>query len=334
MFKPRLLCVTFSLLSFTAGEEARQQTPIHVVKVTAGPSGQEANGVFVFTEERTVFSRAHDREVIVYFQWENVAGPHKLVAHLRSPDGAAGASSAIDYTAAQPRFGAYWRFAVTPTMPLGNWSVDVTMDGRPAGRFTFEITDIKADGPVTRPPLSPAELYEKVRPLFVVLKRATETGRELDSAGGMLGADGAGIYTDLGAVDGTTTMRALMPDGSGLELTHLLAWNRSQEWAILQGRPSPRESLPVAAYDRIKVGTRCYSMEGTSAGARVIIEGTISGQDLSRPAGLRCWPHGTTRSACPARPSSISTATSSASSGAGCPVQFGVPATWCHGRRR
>jgi hypothetical protein len=278
------LRIVVSILLLTAATAAQQASPVHVLKISAGPAGTESNGVFAFSEERSIFSRSNDREVIVFFQWENVAGHHKLVAQWRSPDGGTGVTSAIDYTATAPRFGAYWTLAITRVMQLGTWSVDVTMDGRPAGRFTFEITDINVEAPRSRRPLSHAELYERVNRQFVVLKRATETGRELDAAAGVLGtADTGRIYTDLGALDAIHTIRAVMVDGTAMELTQLLAWNRAQHWAVLEGRSSAREPLAVAAYDQIKIGSRCFSMEGTTAGARVIVEGSIIGKDATRP---------------------------------------------------
>lgn len=90
----------------------QQMTPVQVLSVSAGPTGTDSSGGFVLTEERFVFSRMTDREVIVLFRWEDLPGPHKLVAQWRSPDGGASVSSAIDYKAAEKRFGAYWRLPV------------------------------------------------------------------------------------------------------------------------------------------------------------------------------------------------------------------------------
>ena len=95
------------------------QAQVHVLKISAGPAGKEADGTFLLTEERTVFGRTDDREVIVLFEWDGVPGPHKLVAQWRSPDGGLGSTSAIDYIAKGRRFGGYWRLPISPAMPLG-----------------------------------------------------------------------------------------------------------------------------------------------------------------------------------------------------------------------
>ena len=50
--------------------------PIHVLQITAGPSGSEEKGSFILKEERSIFSRSDDREVIVLFQWDGTSGAH------------------------------------------------------------------------------------------------------------------------------------------------------------------------------------------------------------------------------------------------------------------
>jgi len=151
-----------------------------VLKISAGPAGGEANGTFALTEERSVFSRSTDKQVVVFFQGEAKAGPHKLVAQWRSPDGSVSSSSALDYLAPGPRFGANWPLYLSPTMPLGTWSVEVTLDGQPAGRYTFEIRDEKVESaPPVKPPLTPSELYETLSRSFITLQRSGYDGQSL-----------------------------------------------------------------------------------------------------------------------------------------------------------
>ncbi len=258
---------------------AQQLAPVKVLKISAGPAGAESKGVFALTEERSVFSRATDREVLVFFQWEDVPGPHKLVAQWRSSDGGTTATSAIDYHASDKRFGAYWRVPVTADMPLGIWTIETTMDGRPAGRYTFEITGASVEAAVTRRPLTHDELYDRLNRLFVVLRRGTADGRELEPAGGFLPAPQTGrIYTVMPAIDASETLRAVTSDGTTQQITTLVAWNRRQQWAVVQGPPAAGEPLRAAAYEKAKIGSQCFSIEGTATGIRVLIGGTLSGQ--------------------------------------------------------
>ena len=274
------------VLFLGAVSTAQQITPVQVLKISAGPVGAESNGVFALTEERSVFSRATDREVIVFFQWENLPGAHKLVAQWRSSDGGTTSSSAIDYHASDKRFGAYWRLPMTADTPLGTWSIEATMDGRPAGRHTFEITDTHVAAAVTRRRLTHAELYAHVNRFFVVLRRGAADGRELEPAAGFLPAPQTGrIYTVVPAIDATETLRAVTSDGATHQITKLVAWNRRQQWAVVQGQPAVGEAMRVAPSEEMKIGSQCFSIEGTAAGVRVLVVGTLSGQ--AETSGLR-----------------------------------------------
>ena len=112
-------------------------TGLRVLKISAGPSGADKNGVFTLSEERSIFSRTTDRELIVFFQWEGSLGAHKLVAQWRSPDGNVSATSTMDYVAKDRRFGAYWPLYLSSSIALGTWSVEATVDGQPAGRYSL-----------------------------------------------------------------------------------------------------------------------------------------------------------------------------------------------------
>ncbi len=139
-----MLCALVTGLLVTGGPQLAGQQPavsIHVLKISSGPSGSEVNGTFALTSERSTFNRNDDREVIVLFEWDGVPGAHRLVAQWRSPDSAVTSNSAIDYVARAERFGAYWSLPLSASMSLGTWSIEATVDGVPAGRLTFEVTD-------------------------------------------------------------------------------------------------------------------------------------------------------------------------------------------------
>jgi hypothetical protein len=92
--------------------------------------------------------------------------------------------------------------------------------------------------------------------------------------------------TALTAVDDTDQIRAIGADGIARPVTKLLAWDRHQDWAVLVSDAPSADSLTVAAAEATKVGDRCFSMEGSAAGGRVLTEGSITGQDI-RTAGAR-----------------------------------------------
>lgn len=265
----------------------QQSAPLlHVLKISAGPSGVEAKGNFKLTEERTTFSRTEHPEVIVLYQWEGVPGKHKLEAKWRSPDGGT-STSVIDYMARDRRFGAYWRMPITPGMALGTWSIEAMVDGEPGGRFTFDIIDAT---PPPAEPVKPAkraltqqELYERLARSYVVLVRATAAGRDLDAAGAVVGSDGQ-IMTAVNVLDAVGRLQGIFAGGVTQDLVQVIDVRRQAGWAILSARTDPVAVLPRAA-EAPRVGDRSYSMQGTPAGARVLIEGQVTGRTESTGGG-------------------------------------------------
>ncbi|HEX5215888.1 MAG TPA: trypsin-like peptidase domain-containing protein [Vicinamibacterales bacterium] len=266
----------------TRGVTASQQTAaVRVLKMSSGATGQEQNGSFVLTSERSVFNRTDDKQVIVLFQWEGTPGAHKLIAQWRSPDGGLTSNSAIDYQAAAARFGAYWTMPITATMSLGIWSVEATVDGVPAGRFSFEITDRTVPSAIVKRPMTQPELYERLSRQFVVMQRQGPPGvKDLDSFAG-LAIGGGRVATAMATFDNAERVLVLPPGGTATPVGALLAWNRQQDWAVFEGAPPAITAAPAAA-EPVKIGDRCYSMEGDANGARVLAEGSITGQG---PAG-------------------------------------------------
>jgi Trypsin-like peptidase domain len=285
-----LVCVV-SLVCVLAPVAAAQApagappTSLHVLKISAGPAGKEADGMFLLSEERTIFGRDHDREAIVMFEWEGAPGPHKLVAQWRSPDGNLGSTSAIEYVAKSRRFGAYWRLPISPGMPVGTWSIETTVDGQPAGRLTIDIRGEPVVAALVKRPLAQAELYERLNKSFVVIERTGPRGRPLEAGAGFVAA--GRVYTSLATVDATETLHAVGADGKRHPLTSMQAWNRRQDWAVLVGGPALDASPPAAADDAARVGDRLFSMEGGTGGGRVLTDANLTGQNDSPSAGRR-----------------------------------------------
>jgi hypothetical protein len=256
--------------------------PLRVLAITSGPAGAEENGVLRLTEERSIFSRTEDRQVIVFFQWESVPGPHTLTALWRSPDGAQSSASTFEYLAREPRFGAHWSLTLSPFMGLGTWSVEATVDGQPAGRYSFEVRDEKVIAAPIKRPLAAAELYEQLNRMFVVLQRTTTPGQPLEPAGGIVIAPGR-IATATSALDGADVVQAAFGNAGPQVIAAVIAFNRIEDWAVLDLPIGDAGQPPVASVERIAVGARCFSMEGSASGSRVLVEGQITGE--SRAGG-------------------------------------------------
>jgi hypothetical protein len=261
---------------------------VTVLRIAAGPHGDVRNGDFVLTEERTEFDPASDKEVFVLFQWQGQPGVHRLIAHWSSPDGAAISTSPIDYTAKDRRFGAYWSFNLSATSAPGMWSVEATVDGQPAGRFTFNVRfgATPPAGKTSRRSLTQAELFARGSTGFVLLERSTVKGQRLEPAAAFAAGHGR-LFTAVAALDGADVVTAVTPDGKRQPVTHVVAMNRRQDWMVVDGGPDGDIDQPLAPEGGTDVGTRCYAMESSSAGSRVLIDAVVSGRAGSALTGPR-----------------------------------------------
>jgi hypothetical protein len=162
-------------------------------------------------------------------------------------------------------------------MPTGTWSIEATVDGQPAGRFNFEVTDTKvARAPIKQSLTQPA-IYDRLSRMFVAIERFSAAGRKLDSCSGLQGSHGR-IYTTMGAVDDVDRLRAILPDGSARDLHTLIAWDRRGDWAVLEGGPTDTTApLTFAPPESVRIGDRYFSIEGSVTG-RVLSELQITGQ--------------------------------------------------------
>ena len=268
--------------SISAGQVSG--TPdLRLISAAVGPGGTVSDGKFVLSEERAAFSRVDDRELVATFQWEGTPGVHRMVATRRGPDGTVSSSAPIEYAAKDRRFGAYWRFSLSPTMAVGSWSVDVTVDGQPGGRLGFEVKGEPVPAVATKRVLTQPQLFDALNGMHVILQRSTSAGRILDPAAALVGANGR-LHTVASAIDETDRIKGYPAQGEAQPVTTVLAWSRSGRWAVLaSGVAAPAAEVSVANHADVRIGDRCYALDGSPTGARVLLEGAISG----RTAGER-----------------------------------------------
>ena len=268
-----LVCL---LVPGAAAGQSAAVAPIQVLKISSGPTGSDATGTFVLTSERSVFNRTDDREVIVIFQWQGRAGMRALVANWRSPDGAATSTSTIDYNATTERFGAVWTLPLTPSIALGTWSIEATVDGLPAGRYTFEVTDRPTPSAVARPRLSQNDLFQRLDRAMFQVRRFDADGRERTSFAAF-NPGGTAIFTLVGAFDDASDVKLVQRDNSEQSIESLFALNRRQRWIALPGA-AQSQTLAAAPPEDVKIGDRCFSMEARASAPRALTECRISGQ--------------------------------------------------------
>ncbi len=198
--------------------------------------------------------------------------PRSRVQSLHRAAGPAG--SATHGVPRGSRFGAAsgWDGGPQVAHAAGQTAYRAISHGRSAGHSSS-----RAIGGDARPMLTQAVLYERLNRAFLVLRRSSNTGRELRPTAGFSPAAGL-IYTAMSTLDNADALRVVSHDGSAKEVTSVVAWNRRQHWAVLSGAADV-DVQPIAAADATRVGTRCFSLDSTPATGLVLSECSITGQN-------------------------------------------------------
>jgi hypothetical protein len=257
------------------------------MRSVSGAAGHEENGRYVMEDARSVFTLGKDTKVIVYFEWKGPTGAHHFEGLWKSPEGKIVLISDFRYEAKTTQFNGYWTMVLSDATPSGEWQLEARIDGEPAGTHTFVITGSPAAASGPPPPrlLSAAELYKRAM-------EATETIEKIAGDGAILGK-GQGFWigegqllTAFDIIDGATSLRVNLKDGSQVTIDQVLAWNRWQDWALLKLDSGGKASLKRGAKDAPGVGDRCVFLEAGPAGAK-LADGSITGRSSFPRAGER-----------------------------------------------
>jgi S1-C subfamily serine protease len=96
------------------------------------------------------------------------------------------------------------------------------------------------------------------------------------------------LMTAFSAIDGATSLRVTLRDGSQLVTDQVLAWNRWQDWASLKLEGSAKAWLKPGTKEAsgVGVGDSCVFLEFVPAGA-TLADGSITGKNSFPKAGQR-----------------------------------------------
>lgn len=138
MTLPFRLAVPLAAVCFAAAASAADE--FHLIRSLSGPSGKVVGSKFVFDQVRNRFVYPEDKSFIVYFEWEGPVGSHTLTAFWKQPDGrTAVISPDVKIESTTKQLNSYWTFVLTDGMASGVWTVEIRIDGQPAGSQPFEI---------------------------------------------------------------------------------------------------------------------------------------------------------------------------------------------------
>jgi len=257
-----------------------------VLRSVSGTAGHEDNNRYIMDDPRSVFVAGKDAKVTVYFEWQGPMGPHHFEGLWKSPEGKIVVISDFRYEAKTPQFSGYWTMLLSEATPSGEWSIEARIDGEPAGSHSFVVsgspTAASAAGPRL---LSSSELYEKAFAATVIIEKIAADGAVLSKSSGFwIGEER--LMTAFSAIDGATSLRITLRNGSQLSTDQVLAWNRWQDWAVLKVEGSARTWLKRGLRDVAGVGDRCVFLEFVPAGAK-LADGSITGKNGFPKAGER-----------------------------------------------
>jgi hypothetical protein len=239
-------------------------------------------------DPRSVFYIPSDRQVIVYMEWDGPIGKHHLEGFWRNPEGKVTVMNDFDYEAKSTRFGAYWILALTEGAENGNWSLEAHVDGELAGTHAFQVLNaVKPAGTESsRKMLTPAQLYEHALQANVVIEKFDRAGEKFGEGSGFLVEQGW-IATAFECIDGASKLRVTLSDGTRFETDRIAAWNRRQDWALLEAKSTKLPQLRKGEANSWSVGDIASYLETAAEGNRVIANVSIDGKNSFPTAGMR-----------------------------------------------
>jgi hypothetical protein len=280
----------------SGGGVAAGKSRFRVVRSISGSAGAQENGSYIIRDPRTIFRIPQDHRVIVYFEWEGPLGPHRFEGVWKSPDGKITSVSDFDYEAKQARFGGYWDMLIAENTPTGLWMVQALVDGELTGTHTFQVVAGTGAGggadaaagsmePI-RNPLAPAALYSKANASTVAIENRNEQGQPLNTGEGFFIRPGL-VLTAFQVIDGASSLRVVGASGRAIDTKTVVAWNRRQDWAVLQVAGIEGPEFAIAKTDSWGVGDRCFYLDAAGPGNRVIVATSIVGKNTFPHAGDR-----------------------------------------------
>jgi len=232
---------------------------------------------FVLDEVRSRFVYPKDKSFMVYFEWEAPPGAHALSGLWRDPGGrVVQISPDVKVESKSAELTCYWTYILDPQMRPGVWTLEVRIDGQPAGSHTFEIAGTTVPvAPEPAPKLPTVdEVFRKALPSLVWVRKINAHGQPVDtSIGFVVGKDR--IVTAMQAVDGALKLEIEFSNGGKVQADALMAWSRPGDWVELAVNTNGLTPFSFGDPKGVAVGDRltAFNVEGGAI--------TIGGVDIS-----------------------------------------------------
>jgi S1-C subfamily serine protease len=279
-YSMRLFGVASSLAVVAIGAFAA--SPIRLLQSLSGPSGKTIGADFVLDEARNRFVFPKDNALVVYFKWEAPAGDHVLTGVWKQPDGRTSSISPdVKIQTTTTALSCYWIFSLTPELPNGVWTLEVRIDGQPAGSHAFEIA-----GMDTRArQLTVDQIFKTIGTSLVWIRKLDERGHRSDATTGFI-IQSDTIATAFQSIDSASELEIEFSDGRKVRTKEVLAASRTGDWAILRADTASLPAVLLGDPKEISVGERLAAFN-VDSNARVIGVVDVGGQSTVPGYGVR-----------------------------------------------
>jgi hypothetical protein len=224
--------------------------PPRLLRLLSGPTGRTVGDEFVLDEIRNRFVYPNDSSLVIYFQWEAPPGDHVLTGIWKQPDGrVASISPDVKIRTSTSALNCYWIFSLSPGLANGVWSLEVRVDGSPAGAHSFEIAGMSAEQ------LSIDHIFKSIGPSVVWVHKLDKTGSKFDRAMGFVIGSGT-IATAFQAIDSAALLEIEFSDGRKIRTNELSAFSRTGDWAIIKADTGFSAPVPRGDVSKLLVGQR------------------------------------------------------------------------------
>ena len=254
------------------GQTQQRPSPFRVVKVEMGTKGVQQGKKFIVEDPCTVFHFPADKQVVIQFVWDGPPGTHQFKGTWKDSLGRVENISNFEYTTTLTQYTGYWVLEFPPNPAPGLWVLEAQIDGQPAGVQPFEV----AVPPGAAPPPTTGQVYALAQASTVTIAALNSRNEPFRTASGFFIRPGV-VLTSFGAINGSSSLKIVLPDGSSMGTDKVQAWNYDQDWVMLSLAGKNAPPLKSAPPNSWKVGDRCYVLDTPSPGSRTIESVSISG---------------------------------------------------------
>ncbi len=159
----------------------------------------------------------------------------------------------------------YWLFELYPGMANGAWTLEVKVDGTPAGAHAFEIAGMTET--VIPKQVTPDQIFKMISPSLVWVHKLDPSGHPFDTSTGFVLQTGV-IATAFQSIDSASRLEIEFTDGRREQTDQLLALSRSSDWAMIGVNTGTAQPLTRGDPGKTEVGGM-VTVFNFDAGSRV-----------------------------------------------------------------